>query len=123
MASNHADVLVPRHSGAHADGDWDTEGDRYAAQLLSICDRFAPGTSDRVVDTFVLHPKEIERHFGMTRGHIHHVDNSFGFDQRLPYETPVDGLYSCSAGTHPAGAVIGCAGHNAAMRVLADRMH
>ena len=67
-----------------------------------------------------LHPKSIERYFGMTLGHIHHVDNSFGFADRLPYAQPVAGLYSCSAGTHPAGSVIGCAGHNAAMRVLKD---
>jgi phytoene dehydrogenase-like protein len=32
----------------------------------------------------------------------------------------VGGVYSCSAGTHPAGSVIGCAGHNAAKRVLHD---
>jgi len=34
--------------------------------------------------------------------------------------TPVAGLYSCSAGCHPAGSVIGSAGHNAAMRVMKD---
>ena len=67
-----------------------------------------------------LTPPDIERHFGITRGHIHHVDNGFGFDDRLPIATPVGGVYSCSAGTHPAGSVIGCAGHNAARRVLRD---
>ena len=99
---------------------WDTEEDAYVKHLLSICDRFAPGTSDLVVDTMSLTPPKIERHFGITRGHIHHVDNQFGFADRLPYATPIAGLYSCSAGTHPAGSVIGCAGHNAAMRVLRD---
>ncbi len=104
-----------------ADGrSWDTEEDRYVKHLLGICDRFAPGTSDLVLDTFTLTPPKIEKHFGITRGHIHHVDNAFGFSDRLPYETPVAGLYSCSAGTHPAGSVIGCAGHNAATRVLRD---
>jgi phytoene dehydrogenase-like protein len=53
---------------------------------------------------------KIESHFGITLGHIHHVDNTFGFADRLPYSTPVQGLYSSSAGTHPAGSVIGCAG-------------
>jgi phytoene dehydrogenase-like protein len=99
---------------------WDQEEAGYVRHLLSICDRFAPGTSDLVVDAFTLTPPKIEKHFGITRGHIHHVDNSFGFADRLPYTTPVAGLYSCSAGTHPAGSVIGCAGHNAAMRVLKD---
>jgi phytoene dehydrogenase-like protein len=99
---------------------WEAEESRYAQHLLSICDRFAPGTSDLVVDTYPLHPKKIESTFGITRGHIHHVDNAFGFADRLPYTTPIAGLYSCSAGCHPAGAVIGAAGHNAAERVLKD---
>ncbi len=99
---------------------WEAEEERYAKHLLSICDRFAPGTSDLVVDMMVLHPKSIERYFGITAGHIHHVDNSFGFADRLPYAQPIAGLYSCSAGTHPAGSVIGCAGHNAAQRLLRD---
>ncbi|MGD0676613.1 MAG: NAD(P)/FAD-dependent oxidoreductase [Polyangiaceae bacterium] len=104
-----------------ADGrSWSEEGPTYVRHLLSLCDRFAPGTSDLVLDTFALPPPAIENHFGITRGHIHHVDNSFGFADRLPYATPIAGLYSCSAGTHPAGSVIGCAGHNAAIHVLRD---
>ncbi len=103
-----------------AESTWSAEEDRYVDHLLSICDRFAPGTSSLVVDRMVLHPQRIEEHFGMTRGHIHHVDNSFGFADRLPYATPVGGLYSCSAGTHPGGAVIGAGGRNAAHRVMAD---
>lgn len=99
---------------------WANEEERYAKHLLSICDRFAPGTSDLVVDMMPLHPQSIEQYFGITMGHIHHVDNSFGFSERLPYQQPIAGLYSCSAGTHPAGSVIGCAGHNAAVRILKD---
>jgi phytoene dehydrogenase-like protein len=99
---------------------WEAEEERYVGHLLSICDRFAPGTSELVADTFPLTPAKVEKHFGITRGHIHHVDNSFGFDDRLPYATPVQGLYSASAGCHPAGSVIGAAGHNAAERVLKD---
>ena len=99
---------------------WEAEEQRYAQHLLSICDRFAPGTSDLVVDTFCLTPPKIEQHFGLHRGHIHHVDNSFGFADRLPYVTPVAGLYACGAGCHPGGSVIGAAGHNAAQQVLKD---
>jgi phytoene dehydrogenase-like protein len=104
-----------------AGSTWEAEEARYIKKLLAICDRFAPGTSDLVVDVFALHPKKIEQHFGITRGHIHHVDNGWGFADRLPYASPIAGLYSCSAGTHPGGSVIGAAGHNAAMRVLRDR--
>jgi phytoene dehydrogenase-like protein len=99
---------------------WDAEEERYVRHLLGICDRFAPGTSALVADTFPLSPPKIEQHFGITRGHIHHVDNAFGFADRLPYATPIEGVYSCSAGCHPAGSVIGAAGHNAAERVARD---
>jgi phytoene dehydrogenase-like protein len=105
---------------AIAGSTWDAELDDYVRHLLSICDRFAPGTSDLVVDHFSLPPPGIAAHFGITRGHIHHVDNGVSFDDRLPYATPIAGLYSCSVGCHPGGAVRGCAGHNAAQRVLRD---
>jgi phytoene dehydrogenase-like protein len=99
---------------------WDQEADRYAKHLLEIADLFAPGTSSLVTDWQVLHPKKIEEHFGMSYGHIHHIDNSFGFADRLPHRTPIAGLYSASAGTHPAGSVIGCAGYLAASECLKD---
>lgn len=99
---------------------WDDEEQKYVQHLLSLCDRFAPETSALVEETFVLTPKKIERHFGITRGHIHHIDNKFGFADRLPYETPIQGLFFCGAGCHPAGSVIGAAGHNAAKRVLRE---
>jgi phytoene dehydrogenase-like protein len=101
-------------------GSWDESADDFADHLLSICDRFAPGTSALVVDRMALHPEAIERHFGMSFGHIHHIDNSFGFSDRFPHRTEVPGLYSCSAGTHPAGSVIGSAGYIAANLVLGD---
>ncbi|HVW27769.1 MAG TPA: NAD(P)/FAD-dependent oxidoreductase [Polyangiaceae bacterium] len=103
-----------------AGSTWDAEEDRYVDHLLSICDRFAPGTSALVVDRFTLHPKRIEQYFGMTHGHIHHIDNSFGFDERLPVRTPVAGVFSASAGCHPAGSVIGAAGSIAARRALKE---
>jgi phytoene dehydrogenase-like protein len=99
---------------------WEAEEQAYAEHLLSICDRFAPGTSDLVDDMFILHPPRIESYFGMTRGHIHHVDNTFGFADRMPYATEIAGLYACGAGCHPGGSVIGASGRNAAHRVLRD---
>jgi phytoene dehydrogenase-like protein len=103
-----------------AASDWEAEVEGYADHLLSICDRFAPGTSKLVVDRMALHPGRIASHFGISFGHIHHIDNSFGFTDRFPHRTPIAGLYSCSAGTHPAGSVIGSAGYIAARCLLAD---
>ncbi len=103
-----------------AGSSWDAELPAYVDHLLGICDRFAPGTSALVADTFALSPPGIEAHFGIRHGHIHHVDNTFAFDARMPYRTGVDGLYAASAGCHPAGSVIGAAGHNAARCALDD---
>lgn len=120
-AGHHSSALfVQSVPWQPAGSSWDVELDGYVAHLLSICDRFAPGTSALVADTFPLTPPGIEQHFGIQHGHIHHVDNSFVLDQRMPYATGVDGLYACSAGCHPGGSVIGAAGHNAAKRVLTD---
>lgn len=103
-----------------AESDWDKEEARYVDHLFSIVDRFAPGTSASVVDTFVLTPPKIEAHFGIHRGHIHHLDNSYGFDERLPFRLPHAGLYACGAGCHPGGSVIGASGLIAANLVAAD---
>ncbi len=103
-----------------AESSWEREAERYAKRLLEIADRFAPGTSSLVVDWQILHPQKIEEYFGISHGHIHHIDNSFGFADRLPHRTPIAGLYSASAGTHPAGSVIGCAGYLAAGECLRD---
>jgi phytoene dehydrogenase-like protein len=103
-----------------SESSWDVEAERYAKKLLEVADRFAPGTSSLVADWQPLHPKSIEERFGITYGHIHHVDNGFGFADRVPHRTPIAGLYSASAGTHPAGSVIGCAGYLAAELCLKD---
>jgi phytoene dehydrogenase-like protein len=103
-----------------AGSTWEAELPGYVTRLLEICDRYAPGTSDLVADLMPLTPPGIQKHFGITGGHIHHVDNTVAFDERMPYFTGLDGLYAGSAGAHPAGSVIGAAGHNAATRILAD---
>lgn len=118
---HHSSALFVQSVPFQPEGsDWDRELDGYVGHLLEICDRFAPGTSDLVADVFALSPPGIERHFGITRGHIHHVDNAFAFDQRVPYRLGIDGLYAGGAGCHPAGSVIGLAGRGGARAVLAD---
>ena len=36
------------------------------------------------------------------------------------YSTPINGLYLCSAGTHPGGGLTGINGLNAAKKVIED---
>jgi phytoene dehydrogenase-like protein len=120
-AGNHSSALfVQSVPYTLAGTTWDEALPGYVDRLLAICDRYAPGTTDLVLDTMPLTPPGIERHFGITGGHIHHVDNTVAFNNRMPYFTGLDGLYAGSAGAHPAGSVIGAAGHNAATRILKD---
>ena len=120
-AGHHSSALFVQSVPYELDGTtWDAELPGYVQRLLAICDRYAPGTSDLVADVMPLTPPGIEQHFGITGGHIHHVDNTVAFTDRMPYATGLDGLYAGSAGAHPAGSVIGAAGHNAAKRILAD---
>lgn len=117
----HSAALFVQWAPERIEGSgWAAEEAAYTKHLLSLCDRFAPGTSELVVDTFMLHPQKIEEHFGIRRGHIHHVDNRFGFSDRVPYRWPTAGIYACGAGCHPGGSVIGVAGRNAARCILRD---
>lgn len=120
-AGNHSSALfvqgVPHEV---AGSSWAAALDGYVSQLLDLVEAYAPGTRDLLVDVDALAPPGIREHFGITSANIHHVDNAISFTDRMPYATGVDGVYAGAAGCHPAGSVIGAAGHNAAARILAD---
>ncbi len=103
-----------------AGSDWAAEKDRYVERVLAFAERYVPGLSAQVVDVYALAPPDIESHFGITGGNIDHIDNAIAFADRMPYRAGVPGVYAGAAGCHPAGSVIGCAGHNAAQVILAD---
>jgi phytoene dehydrogenase-like protein len=117
---HHASLLVPWAPYDLAGTTWAAEESGWLRSVLGVVDSFAPGTSALVVDVFALSPKKLESHFGITRGHLHHVDDSLIFADRQAVTTPIGGLYACGAGCSPAGGVFAVAGHNAAKRVLAD---
>jgi len=103
-----------------AGSSWAAEQDGYVDRLLDLVEAYAPGTRDLLVDVHALAPPGIREHFGISSANIHHVDNAISFTDRMPYAVGVDGVYAGAAGCHPAGSVIGAAGHNAARRILAD---
>jgi phytoene dehydrogenase-like protein len=120
-AGHHSGALfvqwVPNRPAA---GTWDELGPVLRDRLLAQVDELAPGTSDLVADEQLLHPAAIEDRFGITGGNIFHLDNTRSFTDRLPHRAAADGLYAGAAACHPAGSVIGAAGHNVAVEVLAD---
>lgn len=117
---HHASIMIPWAPYDLAGTTWAAEEDKALGAVLAVLESFAPGTRASIIDAQFLHPKKLETHFGVTRGHLRHTDDTFVLAERMPYVTPVAGLYSCSSACAPAGGMLGVAGHNAAMRVLAD---
>ncbi|XP_060781877.1 pyridine nucleotide-disulfide oxidoreductase domain-containing protein 2 [Neoarius graeffei] len=108
----------------------DEDREKYANTVFDSVERYAPGFKQSIVGKDILTPPDLEREFGLTGGNIFH--GTMSLDQLylarpLPsiahYRTPVKGLYLCGSGSHPGGGVMGAAGWNAALTVLADLKH
>lgn len=115
-----ASFMVPWVPYDVAGSTWSTEEERFTGLLLDTLESFAPGSRATVVDAVLFHPKKLETHFGVTRGQLHHVDDTLLFGDRLAPTTPISGLYTCGRACGPAAGVVGVAGLNAARRVIAD---
>ena len=100
-----------------ATGSWSTRREEIGDDVIRQVARFAPDITDCVVYREVLGPPDIEAKIGSTGGHIFHGDclPEQLWAKRFAPRTPVDGVYLCSASTHPGGSVIAINGRNAAM--------
>jgi phytoene dehydrogenase-like protein len=105
----------------------DAEANRaaFTERALKQLEAYAPGIGQQVVVAELLTPADIEREFGMSGGHWHHVElalENFLFNRPTPllsrHTAPISGLYLCGAGCHPGGNVMGIAGRNAAGQVI-----
>ena len=135
MPSLHNSALAPE--GHHVmsvnvafvpyelDGGWEEQKSTFAYKLISQLSQYAPNLKSLVVDHEFLTPWDIEEQFHAVKGHWHHGELSIhqSFMMRplhgaAQYDTPVDGLFLCGAGSHPGGGLTGLPGHHAAKRVL-----
>ncbi len=104
--------------------DWDEIAKPEAERMLQVLDRFAPGASQNVIDTYIQTPKEIARKHNMPNANVMHVemviDQMFMF-RPLPelsrYATPLPGLFLANAGMHPGGGIFGAPGYNCSAAV------
>jgi phytoene dehydrogenase-like protein len=108
--------------------NWDAIAEREADKLLAEVDRFAPGTSSKVIDRYIQTPLGIERLHGMYRGNVMHlemtIDQMFCFrpmPELADYRMPIRGLYLTGSSTHPGGGVWGASGYNTAKVILAEK--
>lgn len=108
-------------------GGWsDAARDRLYQTVISTLTQYAPDLEAQIVGFELLTPEDIEREYLTAGGHWQQGDLSL--DQMLmmrptygaaQYATPIDGLYLCGAGSHPAGDLTGAPGLNAARVVSA----
>ena len=85
-------------------------------------------TENQILSSAIETPNDIEDKYNISGGHWSHGDMEI--DQLLmmrpfygssQYSTPINGLYLCSAGTHPGGGITGINGVNAAKQLLKDK--
>jgi phytoene dehydrogenase-like protein len=90
--------------------------ERVEAQI----ERYAPGFRERVLAGATRNSSELEReNANLVGGDISGGANTLGqVIRRMPYATPVEGLYLCSASTSPGAGVHGMCGHLAALAAL-----
>jgi phytoene dehydrogenase-like protein len=108
-----------------AEGDRTAQREQLGDTVVDTVGRYAPNLQSLILDRQILTPLDWEQTVGLTEGSIHHGQMSL--DQLLimrpvsgwsRYNTPVENLFLCGAGTHPGGGVTGAPGYNAAREVI-----
>jgi phytoene dehydrogenase-like protein len=108
-------------------GDWNSRRGELGDIVVNTLSDYAPNIRSLIVGRQVITPLDLERTYGLRNGHIHHgeqsLDQFFAFRPLIgwaQYRTPIQGLYLCSAGTHPGGGITGGPGANAAREVIKE---
>ncbi|MDH3621871.1 MAG: NAD(P)/FAD-dependent oxidoreductase [Gammaproteobacteria bacterium] len=107
------------------EGGWGDQKSTLAYKVISQLGQYSANLKSLVVDHEFLAPDDIEAQFHAVQGHWHHGELSIhqSFMMRplygaAQYDTPIDRLYLCGAGSHPGGGLTGLPGRNAAKRIL-----
>lgn len=117
--------FVPVGDAAPA-GD-DVARDALGDRVVELLAEHAPNLPGAILERRVLTPSDFEARYGLTGGDP--FQGELGLDQLLflrpvtgsaGHRTPIEGLYLCGPGTHPAGAISGASGRNAANAIHED---
>ena len=138
LASNVDDTLTER--GRHVltcfvqylpfelrDSNWELQRDTLGNKVVSIIGQYIPGFKESIKAQDTITPLDLETRFGITEGNIFHGDialEQMFFSRPVSgwsrYQTPIQGLYLCGAGTHPGGGVTAAPGYNAAQVIMRE---
>ena len=103
---------------------WPAMKEAVLSRVMATLERFAPDAGKLVLAAQVITPPELERQHGFHGGHVFHGE--LALDQLANarpllgysrYESPIPGLFMCSAGTHPGGFMSGGSGRMAAQEI------
>ena len=119
-------VSIVTHFAPHdlAGGWTDAARERLGDAVVETLARYAPDLAGQVIARRVLTPVDIETRYGVTGGHIHHVEHALDqmvvrpVPQCARYATPIRGLYLCGSGSHPGGGLTGGPGMLASAAIL-----
>ncbi len=103
-----------------ARGDWNSRQNEAARLARDAVGSLCLDFDDSIEASEIMGPPDIEREIGLHGGHIFQGEilPDYMWDRRLEYETPMEGVYLCGAGTYPGGSVMAVNGRNAALRIL-----
>ncbi len=105
-------------------GDWDNRREEFTERVIASIAEYAPNLPAAIKGVATITPADLQRTYGLTGGNIFQgalsLDQLFASRAFGGYRTPIRGLYLCGAATHPAGAVTGAPGYNAAKAVQLD---
>jgi len=107
--------------------DWDSQRDALGDVVVNTLAQFAPNLPGLIEAREVITPKDLEKTYGLTGGHIFHgelaLDQLFTMRPLLDwaqYRTPIKGLYLCGSGAHPGNGLNGGSGANAAKEIAKE---
>jgi phytoene dehydrogenase-like protein len=96
-------------------------------RIESQIERFAPGFCDRIIESKVTTPAELEQYNsnyigGDINGGVQDLTQLYTrpVARLIPYSTPAKGIYICSSSTPPGGGVHGMSGYFAARAALRE---
>jgi len=108
-------------------GHWDELRETVAQIVSDAISTYAPNFGQCIQATKVITPLDMERTYQLPEGHPAHGEmtlNQFMWMRPIPgyaqYNSPIAGLYLCSAATHPGAGVTGLGGRNTARQILKD---
>lgn len=108
-------------------GDWNELRDTLGQLVIDTISEYAPDFLQCIEHIRVITPLDLEAFYYLPEGNLAHGEmtlDQFLWMRPVPgyaqYRAPVEGLYLCSAATHPGGGVTGINGRNAAHQIIKD---